>query len=253
MPRWLNQEADSPAPDDRPEVIAVRLDASEPEGWWYEGCGLYRSVWLHALDRVHFAIHGSWCETPAVSSERAAIRLHANVVNDDDAPRAVAVRGAILDRDGTVVAEVKAPPQSFAPGGHEAILETVLDRPRLWSPDDPYLYRVRLTLVGDGGVTCARELPLGVRWCAFDADRGFSLNGRPLKLNGVSCHQDFAAVGWPCPTGFTRSASNWSRRRAPMPSVAHTTRAVKASADGLPAAKLDLRNTRIEEAPQKEG
>lgn len=195
VPRWRFQETATPVHDGRPEVVAMRLDAREPEGWWYEGCGIYRSVWLHVLDRVHFAIHGSWCETPAASAARATVRAHACVVNDRDAPCQIAVRGALHDREGAVVAEIAASARQVPPGEHELVMDAVLDRPRLWSPDDPYLYRLRMALVTEGGVTDERELPLGVRWFAFDAERGFFLNGQPLKLQGVSCHQDFAGVG----------------------------------------------------------
>lgn len=195
VPRWLCQETAAPQPDDRPELIAVRLDASAPEGWWYEGCGLYRSVWLHVLDRLHIAIHGAWCETPEVSPGVATVRVHVPVENAHDDTRQMSVRCTIQDREGSVVAEVEEPLRPFAPGEGEFVVETLLNRPHLWSPDDPYLYRVRLVLAGEDGVTDDRELALGVRWFAFDSAQGFTLNGRPLKLRGVSCHQDYAAVG----------------------------------------------------------
>lgn len=195
VPRWQFQEQAEPPDDGRPDIVTVRVDAQEPEGWWYEGCGMYRHVWLHVLDRLRFDRYGAWCETPSVTEKRAAVRFHGTVVNDYEEPRNTAVRLSIRDGEGREAAAAVSAPLTLAPGDHEVDVDATIHRPRLWSPEDPYLYRVRAELVRDGATVDTRDLPLGVRWFSFDAAHGFSLNGLSLKLRGVNCHQDFAGVG----------------------------------------------------------
>ncbi len=213
VPRYLFQETDVPEPDGLPNVVAVRVDAREPEGWWYEGCGIYRHVRLHMLPPVHFALDGVWWTTPFVSRERATLCVHARFGDHCEMPASAEIQGVLLDPDGQEVAKVLVgrpvpwPPESVALKGLSALpgnalkglsalpLEMTIDNPRLWSPDAPDLYRLVVTLVSEGAVLDRQELTVGFRWFVFEADHGFSLNGVPLKLLGVNAHQDFAGVG----------------------------------------------------------
>ncbi len=195
VPRWRFQESADPVDDGRLDVVAVRVDARAVEGWWYEGCGIYRHAHLHVLDHLHFDLHGAWCETLDASEAEASVRFHATVVNEYEEPRDAVLRLAILSRDGGEAATAVSPEMRLTPGFSAIELDAIIRRPNPWSPDNPYLYRAQARLDCGGVLADCRDIPLGVRWFDFDSARGFFLNGRPLKLRGVNCHQDFAGVG----------------------------------------------------------
>ncbi len=193
VPRWMFQECDDPKPDGREEVIAVRVDARETEGWWYEGCGLYRHVWLHLVDRLHFAPYGLWWTTPEVSDKSARVEVHARVRNEHEAARRFCLSVAIAGADAAVEEQVDA---ELQPGEERTfVVPLVLPSPRRWSPETPHLYEVNAAIAADGATADTARCSLGIREFRFDPDAGFILNGKPYKLQGVNCHQDFAGVG----------------------------------------------------------
>jgi len=161
--------------------------------------GIYRDVYLVAVDPNHFdldnhASSGVFVTTPQVSEESASAHVRGKV----SAKRDVHVVTAIYDRDGRKVAETTSKPDRE--GRFSAEIKNI-KTPRLWHPDDPYLYRVVTTLsdAKDGVVFDEVSNPLGFRWFRFDADSGFILNGKPLKLMGANRHQDFKGLGYALP------------------------------------------------------
>jgi len=194
VPRYLFADPSLP-PGNRPNVVAVRVDSTQPEGWWYEGCGIYRHVWLHILDPLHIVPYSAWGTTPQVTETHAQVRFAAEIRNTHDEGRQCDVSVRILDAAGQPVAHGVAGAFIASGATLPVTVELSIDQPRLWSPEQPYLYRVHAEVVSQGVVADRSELPLGIRWCEFHAEEGFRLNGRPYKIKGVCCHQDFAGVG----------------------------------------------------------
>jgi beta-galactosidase len=192
---------------DQPNVLAVRVDNSaQPNSRWYSGSGIYRHVWITITNPVHVAHWGTYATTPEVSAEAATVRIRTRVQNDRAEIQTVTLVSELLDAAGQIVATAKSDDQLPAGGEREFDQMVTMKHPRLWSPDTPDLYRVR-TLVQTGGkVVDSYETPIGIRSIVDDVDRGFLLNGQPVKLQGMCLHHDGGAVGAAVPEGV------WVRR-----------------------------------------
>lgn len=192
---------------DAPNVLAVRVDNShDPDippldaDYTFHG-GLYRDAWLLVTDSVHLdvldhAAPGVYVDTPQVSAEAARVRVRATVANDGAAAREVELRHRILDPDGELVGTLSLR-KRIAAGGRASfeLSSDPLRSPRLWSPEEPRLYRVRTEVRLDGRVADALSTDFGIRWFEADPQRGFFLNGRPYPLRGSNRHQDSAGKG----------------------------------------------------------
>jgi beta-galactosidase len=175
-------------------ILTVRVDASLGEGWFYEGAGLYRHVWLVATHPIHVPQWGAWVRSePQGTGATAQVTIDLRNESPSGAACEVAVR--VLDPDGAPVAERSETTrlEGWTDGGIDARLSW--DRAMLWSTDTPRLYRLIAEVRVDGRVVDRYEQPFGLRTARFDAERGFFLNERPLKLLGACCHQDHAGVG----------------------------------------------------------
>lgn len=170
--------------------VAVRVDADQPEGWWYEGAGIYRNVWLWIGEETYFRHHS----TVVKAETNGDVRVTTTLVNDTDQASADVMVWEILDADGRIVAseQTTAELQPFSEYTADGLLTVV--NPRLWCLDDPYLYRLHLRYGAE-----EEDLTFGIRSIAFDPDRGFLLNGEPCKLHGACVHQDFGGVGTALP------------------------------------------------------
>ena len=175
--------------------IVARVDASFGDGWFYEGAGIYRHVWLTKTDALHL---GKWESTvrAAVSGDSASLSLATLVGNQGKQAENAKVSWQILDAAGKTVATAEAPAQSVAVDGSAAFAATAqLASPALWSVDEPNLYTAIVTVEANGKPRDAERVSFGVRTAVFDADKGFSLNGKSLKIQGTCNHQDHAGVG----------------------------------------------------------
>ena len=157
-------------------VVAVRVDNSDqPNSRWYSGCGIYRHVWLTQTNPIHVKHWGVYVNNGRVE-----------VDYENPTRQKVTVVNTLIDRQGKVVAKAK--------GNHSPL--TSLHSPlRKWSCEDPYTYKVRTQLVVDGKVVDEVETTTGFRDFKFDAQTGFWLNGKNMKLNGVCEHHDFGCLG----------------------------------------------------------
>jgi beta-galactosidase len=175
--------------------IVIRVDASFGDGWFYEGAGIYRHVWLTKTDALHL---GKWDSSvrSAVSGGSATLTLNTQVLNEGKQAESAKVSWQILDAAGKTVARAEAPAQSIPVDGSANFTASAkLANPALWSVDEPSLYSA-IVAVEDGGKTRdAERVSFGVRTALFDADKGFFLNGKPLKIQGTCNHQDHAGVG----------------------------------------------------------
>ncbi len=176
-------------------AIVLRVDASLGDGWFYEGAGIYRHVWLTKTDAVHLGNLDSFVRA-SLSGESAKLSLGTVVQNDGKQPENAKVSWKILDAAGKTVAEAEAPAQTIAEDGSAAFSATAtVANPALWSVDAPNLYSAIVTVESGGKVRDAERVTFGVRTAVFDADKGFFLNGKPLKIQGTCNHQDHAGVG----------------------------------------------------------
>lgn len=186
-------------------VVAVRVDASLGEGWFYEGAGIYRHVDLVRADAVHVPQWGSVVRTE-VTAAGARIVATLEVRNAGAAEVAAVVRQIVVDSRGKTVATLSDAAVSVAPGATVAVDgAAMVPAPALWSVATPHLYRLRSEVVVGGRVIDRYETSFGIRTVAFDAARGFLLNGASIKLLGTCNHQDHAGVG----TGIPDALHGW--------------------------------------------
>jgi beta-galactosidase len=176
-------------------VIAVRLAPEDHSSRWYPGAGIYRNTWLNVTGPLHVARWGTYITTPEVSSDRASVALKTALRNRYSREASAELYSSILDAAGNVVAQ-HTDNVRIGPGAIETIATNLsVERPERWDIDRPHLYTL-LSEVRDGQqVTHTYRTPFGIRTIAFDKDRGFSLNGRHLRLHGVCDHHDLGALG----------------------------------------------------------
>ncbi len=187
-------------------LITVRADATLEEGWFYEGAGIYRHVWLNKTAPLHVAPFGTFVHTSSDDiDEGAYIHIETKVVNAGLQAAGYAVRHTLLSADGKELMQTEAEGKQLL-AKEEHLTKSVLHFPavrdgraddsyRLWSTDTPYLYTMKTEVYAGGKQVDCYTTPFGIREVRFDADKGFSLNGKPLKLKGVNMHQDHAGVG----------------------------------------------------------
>ena len=173
--------------DGKPNVLAVRVDASLGEGWFYEGAGIYRHVWLVKHDPVHIVKDGVCVR----AKTDGTVEVTTTVKNDGDTDLTVGVSAIVL---GATAAKVDG--LRLAAGDKGQVTQTLqVANPRLWSLEDPYLYEVLSGFVTDGHSRVETTARFGFRDIRFDADQGFFLNGKSVKIKGTCNHQDHAGVG----------------------------------------------------------
>ncbi len=195
-------------------IIVVRADNSKPEpgsstehviplgGDFFVHGGLYRGVSLIEVDAASIDLmdHGGpgiYVSTPSVTPEKAEVAVLTRLRNSGNKPRKLAVVARIGDADGRTVASATAPVRLAAGQASELTTPLALTNPRLWQGRaDPYLYSVTVELREGSRVIDSVTEPLGVRSFAWDADKGFILNGKPMRLHGASRHQDWQDKGW---------------------------------------------------------
>ena len=179
-------------------LICVRADATLEEGWFYEGAGIYRDAWLMKSAAVGVAPFGTFVYADLKQPyDKVTIYVETEVNNHSLTTQQCEVSHRLLDADGREVAKSESSTIMLRAKQtlNSQLLTLNLNVPHLWSPADPYLYKVETTVKVDGRVTDVYETTTGIRDIEFDADRGFLLNGQPLKLKGVNMHQDHAGVG----------------------------------------------------------
>ncbi len=179
-------------------VIAVRVDATMEEGWFYEGAGIYRHVWLEKTAPIHLVADGTAIvtEIDAAGATQVIVRSEVtHALRKADAAE-VSVNYRVIDADGKNVAESTTAARTLAAGETAELGATLtVTAPRLWSLETPILYTL-VAEVNAGGVAIDRtETRFGIRTIRFDPDEGFFLNGKHVKLKGTNNHQDHAGVG----------------------------------------------------------
>ncbi|HXF10729.1 MAG TPA: glycoside hydrolase family 2 TIM barrel-domain containing protein, partial [Desulfuromonadaceae bacterium] len=179
-------------------TVAVRVDASEAEGWFYEGAGIYRHVWLVKTAPVAIAPDGVFVYSTFkdnLPNGAATIHAETHLLNSQKDAANVKVTWQILDPSGKAVAGANqsdiVPARTTKPFARAATVSS----PALWSPESPKLYTLVTTVESHGEMIDRTETEFGIRTFAFDPNKGFFLNGKPYVIKGTCNHQDHAGVG----------------------------------------------------------
>jgi beta-galactosidase len=180
-------------------VIAVRVDATMEEGWFYEGAGIYRHVWLNKTNDLHVASNGTFVTTQ-VNDKAANVNVVTTIDNDDTKTRNFSLVQSIVDDAGNIIATKHIADLELKPFTSQDITAGLqVSDPKLWSVETPYLYQLKTLIVEDGKVVDDYKTTFGIRTIRFDANKGFFLNGKHLEIKGTNNHQDYAGVGTAMP------------------------------------------------------
>ncbi len=177
-------------------VISVKVDNSkQPNSRWYSGSGIYRNVWLVKTSKIYVDHWGTFITTPEVNEKYSTVDLQIKINNTLNSKQTVTVKTVIYDKIGKQVTAVKTN-QDLLPGSLNGFTHQLkVDDPELWSIENPYLYNVVTYVEKDGKEIDRYETPFGIRTFYFDALKGFFLNGKPMKINGVCNHHDLGFLG----------------------------------------------------------
>ncbi|MGN0674656.1 MAG: glycoside hydrolase family 2 TIM barrel-domain containing protein, partial [Oscillospiraceae bacterium] len=164
-----------------PNVLAVYVNGEAFEGWWYESAGIYRPVWLDILPEIRFA------EEPQIvcnklDNECWKVSVGGAITGKGAGNGSVSVKKIIKNADNEVIAEFDSS-------------DTIIKNPILWDLDNPYLYSITSELYYNGVMSDSFTSSFGFRTISVDAEKGFFLNGKSIKLFGTCNHQDFAGIG----------------------------------------------------------
>ncbi|GAB4091106.1 beta-galactosidase GalA [Flaviaesturariibacter terrae] len=177
-------------------IVVVRVDATQYEGWFYEGAGIYRHVWLNRYNDLHVAPGGQRIE----ANPDGMLRTRTEIRNDGLGTKEVTIESYLVTRDGKRVGGSGRKKLRVASKSEmTAEQELSCAKPRLWQLDDPYLYRLQTVIRYGTQVVDSFATRVGFRTVRFDAQRGFFLNGKPIKIKGTNNHGDHAGLGTALP------------------------------------------------------
>jgi beta-galactosidase len=176
-------------------VLTVRVDATLAEGWFYESAGIYRHVWLTTTKPVHIAPDGIYVRTEGHGSS-TTIFIQTEVKNETANTVSCEIAAYVTDARDKRAADLPTKAVSIPAWGSRVFESqaTMIERPLPWSIEEPNLYRVT-TLVQSDELLDVGQSTFGIRSLRFDAETGFFLNEKPVKLKGTCNHQDHAGVG----------------------------------------------------------
>jgi beta-galactosidase len=176
-------------------IIAVRVDATQYEGWFYEGAGIYRHVWLKKSNNFHLAQDEVFVYSE-VKEKQATVFVEATIKNEQIADASATLYSYLTNRNGKVLAQSKPQSIRLSRNGSATVKQQfTLINPRLWSLEDPYLYRVVSVIKQDNRIIDSLKQRIGIRTLRFDGKEGFFLNDKHVKIQGVNNHQDHAGLG----------------------------------------------------------
>jgi len=173
-------------------TIAVKVDNSaQPNSRWYSGSGIYRNVWLVTTNKIAIDHWGTYVTTPKVDKASALVHIETSIGTSG---KPLKLKTSIYNQSGQLVKSEVSPVD--ASGDKTKVNQDIqIARPELWSVERPYLYKVVSQVLNGNSVTDTYTTPLGIRYFNFDVDKGFSLNGKPMKILGVCDHHDLGSLG----------------------------------------------------------
>ncbi len=184
---YINFEGDN--------VLVIRVDATQYEGWFYEGAGIYRHVWLHITDKIFIPVDGVFVYSK-VKGKNAEVTIETTIQNNNLKNSNSVIYSYITDRNGKILVKTKEQKVNLGIFKNQTVKQHLqLKNPELWSLDNPYLYRVVSVLKSGNKIIHQTITRLGIKTIHFDAKEGFFLNGKQLKIQGTNNHQDHAGIG----------------------------------------------------------
>lgn len=177
-------------------VIAVRVDHSKyADSRWYTGSGIYRDVWLVTADPLHFDMWGVTYQTKQVTDKEAIVQVFADVKNESGSEADAQVMFQWTDKSGKIVAQQAQKKKIPAGTVSKISAELKVKNPVLWSTESPYLYEMKTVMSAGGKIVDETVCKAGIRTLKFDANKGFALNGKWMKMKGVCIHHDAGVLG----------------------------------------------------------
>jgi beta-galactosidase len=175
-------------------VLVVRVDADRFEGWFYEGAGIYRHVWLVSANPVHVAHWGTYVATTSLVGSNATIIVQTDVTNQSGTVASGSLTSTILDAGSNAVTGITS--AISVPAGNDLVVTQTVTMPaNLWSLQTPYLYNLVSTVTNQNVAADVYNTFFGVRMVRFDPTNGVFINGQHVEIQGMCNHQDHAGVG----------------------------------------------------------
>lgn len=189
---------------DNENVLAVYVQSTEFEGWWYQGAGIYRHVWLNKTDKVAVDLWGVYAMPKKADDGKWDVDVETTLINDRYEDVAVSVVTSIYDSDKNKIAEASADVEIKLREKNTVKYGMRVENPVLWDIDNPYLYTVETRVFVDDKECDCYETRTGFRTFVIDPDEGLFLNGKYVKIKGVCAHQDFGLTGKAVPDNIQR-------------------------------------------------
>jgi beta-galactosidase len=182
-------------PAGQPNVVAVQVKNEGKNARWYSGSGIYRHTWLTLTDPVHIGMWGVYVTTPVVSEEAATVEIATTIENRKTENESITLLAQITDASGNVVGTAESSAHAASDSSTQLIQQISIKNPALWSTEDPTLYQARVTVWAGNKKVDAMNATFGIRTLKFDAETGFSLNGKSMELKGGCIHHDNGPLG----------------------------------------------------------
>lgn len=177
--------------DGKNNLLAVRLENRPQSSRWYPGAGIYRHVRVISTNKVHIPVWGTQITTPHVKKDYASVCLRTTILNSDNA--LLTLETDILDSEGNVV--VSKTNKGIIHHGQPFIQNFIVNNPQLWSPESPVLYKAVTKIYSSDTLLDTYTTRFGIRTIEYVAEKGFYLNGKHRKFQGVCNHHDLGSLG----------------------------------------------------------
>jgi len=182
-----------PAGEDN--ILSVKVSNKGDNSRWYTGSGIYRHVYLTVTHSIHVAQWGVYVTTPKVSESEATVSMAVSVQNKDEKPVSVKIRNKIISTEGKQVAEIESEKLLEAKSVTQIDQLTSISKPSLWSDLSPSMYSVKTEIWKDNQLIDQTETKFGIRSIEFNPEKGFLVNGKPVKMRGGCIHHDNGILG----------------------------------------------------------
>ena len=184
-------------------ILSVHVECNEHEGWWYEGGGIYRHVWLCKSDLVSIDLYGIYAK-PVFNGEKWVVETEVTLRNDSLESAGLTVQGSIFDRDGALVSVAEGEITVAEKDKATIKYSFDVDSPHLWSPDDGYVYTMVAEVIKDGEMIDRDSTNFGFRTVRIDPDSGLYINEKHYLIKGFCGHADCGLMGKAVPDNIHR-------------------------------------------------
>ena len=180
---------------DQKNVLSVYVETNHHEGWWYEGAGIYRNVWLCKTHPIAVDLYGVFVAPCKKEDDTWDIQVETTIRNDSYQNVLARAVSTVLDKDGNAIAILSGDADIPLREKGVAKYSTNIKNPILWDVDNPYQYTLKTEIYVNESLTDSTDTRFGFRYFEADAEKGFFLNGNPIKIKGLCAHQDFGLTG----------------------------------------------------------